>query len=116
MTRRVIPAADRTEAEAIAARVDAAYGYPRCERLAGNVTNVGGGRHVATCPCTRADQPKTACLLATRAEALPFKRLDRSWALPVREELPVTVAALTAPERARVVTIASNDQERPVGW
>jgi hypothetical protein len=106
---RAIKAATQAEADALRSKVDAAYGYPRCDRLSGTIAPAAG-RRALTCPCRTATAPDSACTFSTRAETLPVELTDRSWAYPVREDESVTMAALTKSERGRVVDVADSER------
>lgn len=115
MTLRAIIVPDQPSADALRAKVDAAHGYPRCERLSGTVTFVGGGRHVGedargkpACPCVDAAAPDPRCSFTTRAEAPVLTLNDGTFAYPVNEAKPETLAALTAQERSRIVTVTDD--------
>ena len=105
---RCIVATTRAEAEAIRDRVDAAYGLPRCERLAGGITRVGGGIH-ATCECTVASAPVASCQLATRSEASIHRLRDGRIVYHVPAGRTLTASTLTAAERARITTVPDAD-------
>jgi hypothetical protein len=107
---RAIVEASRAAAQAIRDRVNAANGYPRCERLSGGITQIGGGRHVDSCPCTVATSPHPACLLATRSDADVHPLKDGSFAIQVQEGKAASFAALSAAEKARIVTV--NESQR----
>lgn len=100
--------ADRAACDALRAKIDAAYGYPRCDRLSGTIT---APRGVAlSCPCVSATAPDARCRFCTLAETLPERLRDGTFAYPVNESKAETLSALSAGERASVRTVA--DAER----
>ena len=90
-------------------RVDAALGYPRCERLSGTLALDGRPVPVSgvlTCPCTVVTSPDPACPYATRSEAEPVQIAGNPpYAYPVRESKANVMAQLNASERSAIVTI-----------
>jgi hypothetical protein len=96
--------------DALAARVDNALGYPRCERLSGTLQLDGAPIAVTApiCRCTVASAPHATCVYSTRSEARPVA-LVSGWAYPVRESKASVMAALTGAEHAQIVTIADGD-------
>lgn len=89
----------RAEADGFAARVDAALGYPRCERLAGTLVV----QRAVTCPCVSVSAPHASCLFATFTKAKPTPLRSGAFAYPVADA--AARAALTAGERARIEEI-----------
>jgi hypothetical protein len=112
VTVRALVVADAATARALAARIDAAHGLPRCERLAGRATFLGGAAR--TCPCTDVAAPDARCPHAARTELAPTRLRDGSIVVPVRESQAATIAALTAAERLAVVTIAESAKVRAI--
>lgn len=111
---RAIRVANRDEATALAARINASHGYPRCDRLARALTSDGHPSVVATCTCRDANAPMPGCLLSTRAETNPIELADRSFALPVRETEARTLSALDVAERDAIVTLRDDEMKREV--
>lgn len=100
--------ADRAACDALRAKIDAAYGYPRCDRLSGTIT---APRGVAlSCPCVIATAPDARCRFCTLAETLPERLRDGTFAYPVDEAKAETLSALSAGERSSVRAVT--DAER----
>ena len=99
---KAIPTADQATADALRAKVDAALGFPRCDRLSGTCVALVP----ITCPCTKANAPDARCMFATRAQSLPV-RTASGWAYPVDDAKGPALAALSGSERDAVVEVAA---------
>lgn len=100
--------AARADVDALAAKVDASHGYPRCDRLAGTIAPAEGRRPLA-CPCKDASAPDPTCTFSTRAEARPIELASGEWAYPVDLAAQETYAALSKSERGAVVDVPPGD-------
>jgi hypothetical protein len=121
MTRRMIKRPALPAVRALANRVDAAEGLPRCELLDEAITLDGVAvpsdhprlslRHL----CTDVAAPHEACPFATRTLADVLELETGEWAYQVVEGHPAVTSALTPAERAMVVDVSPSEIRRTPG-
>lgn len=95
-----IPTADQAAALALAAKVDAALGFPRCDRLSGTIV----ARVPIACPCTRATTPDARCSFSTRTQLDPVQT-DTAWAYPLDDKRADVLAPLSAQEKSAIADV-----------
>jgi hypothetical protein len=111
---RGIRTTGRPETTSICDRQAAAAGWPRCHNRAGELAIDGRvvPANALACPCPNANTPSATCPYATRAEVEEVEiTTGNGWAAPVTESKPACLAALTVPERARIVTVPDNERK-----
>lgn len=96
-----IPTSDQAAALALAAKVDASLGFPRCDRLSATIV----ARVPITCPCTKANAPDARCSFSTRTQLDPIQT-DTAWAYPLDNSKPEILAPLSASEKSAITDVA----------